>query len=248
MRGLRRLTVVQAKLFLREPAAFFFTLVLPIVLLLVFGSIFGNEPNPTFNPNAGYIDQAVPGLAAMIIATLGLIGLPINLATAREMGVLRRFHATPIRPWVIIASDILVGFAMALVGMALLVVAASVLYRLQFPDSWWKVLTGFVLGAFSFFALGYVIASLSPTPRVAQTVGMALFFPMLFFSGAAMPRAIMPETVQQLSEFLPMTHVVDLLQGLWFDASWSTHLLELAVLLGLLIAGAAISARAFRWE
>src|SRR6185503_729280 len=121
MRGLGKLTLVQFKLFLREPAAFFFTLVFPALLLVLFGAIFGNTPNPQFNPNFGYIDTEVPALAGIIIGTVSLMGVPVATATAREHKILRRYRSTPISPLTYLAADVTVTFCVALGGMVLLI-------------------------------------------------------------------------------------------------------------------------------
>lgn len=248
MRALVQLVRVNALLFLREPAALFFTLVFPMLLLVVFGVIFGNEPGQFGPPGIGYLDVQVPALAGLIIGTTGLIGIPTGTATMRELGVFRRYRATPVRPTLILASDIIVNLGLALVGLTLLVALGRALFGLRVAGSWPIVLAGFAFAACAFFALGYLIASLSPTARVAQTVGMGLFFPMMFVSGAAFPRQMMPETVRQVADVLPLTHVVSFLQGLWAGRSWLAFPTELAWLTGLLVVGTAVSARFFQWE
>jgi ABC-2 type transport system permease protein len=87
-----------------------------------------------------------------------------------------------------------------------------------------------------------------PTARTAQVVSMVLLYPMLILSGAAWPRELMPASVQQISAFLPLTYVVNLLRGLWIGEAWGTHLLDVGVLGVMLLLGIIISARTFRWE
>jgi len=248
MRGITKLVQVQFKLFLREPAAFFFTLIFPAMLLLLFGAIFGNDPDPQFNPDFGYIDMQVPGMAAIIIGTVGLMGIPVATANAREQGVLRRYRATPLHPAAYLVADVVVYFGTALAGMVILILLAKVLYGLRFGGDWWSVSAAFVLSALAFIAVGYLIAGLASTARVAQVVGQIVFFPMMFLSGAAMPREIMPETVRRVSDALPLTYVVNLLQGLWRGEGWGDHLFPATILIGMLIVGAAVSSRVFRWE
>ena len=248
MRGIAKLAWVQAKLFVREPSALFFTLVFPTLLLIVFGFIFGNEPLTQWGLEVGYIDIQVPALAAIIIGSLGLIGIPIATASERELGVLRRYRATPMRPLTFIVAQVAVQLAVCLIGMALLVGLGLVFYGLRFHGSPAAVLAAFLLSALAFFACGYLIASLSPTARVAQTVGMALFFPLMFLSGAAMPRQIMPERVRAFTDWLPLTQVVEFLQGLWQGGRFADHGGELAWLVAMLLVGTAVSVRFFRWE
>ncbi len=248
MKGLAQLTAVNAKLFLREPAAFFFTLVFPALLLVVFGVIFGNEPMTQWGMTIGYIDLEVPALAAIIIGSVALMSIPIATSTAREQGILRRFRATPVATLTLIASEVIVYLAMCIAGMAVLVVLGRLFFDLRFSGSWPVVIAGFALSAIAFFALGYVIASLSPSARVAQAVGMSIFFPAMFLSGAALPRQIMPADVVALSDWLPLTQVVTLLQGIWFGKPLLDHATELAWLAAMLLVGTVVSVRFFRWE
>lgn len=248
MRGLRALCLIQTRLFLREPAAFFFTLVFPCLLLILFGAIFGNRPMTQWGLDVGYVDMQVPALASIIIGSVGLIGIPIATAAAREMRVLRRYRATPVSPLTIIAADVLVNFAMSSVGMTLLVLLGKALFGLQFSGSWPVMIAVFTFSAFAFFALGYLVASLSPTARVAQTVGMATFFPLMFLSGAAMPHQIMPAKVLRVAEALPLTHVVKLLQTSWMGEPLAGRGPELLWLFAILGVGTAVSVRFFRWE
>ena len=248
MRAFWKLVIVQSKLFFREPAAFFFTLVFPVLLLVIFGAIFGNEIDPQYNSQYGYIDSEVPGLTGIIIATVALLGIPINTATLREQRILRRFRATPLSPLLYLMADLVVYFGMALLGMILLVIVATLLFNLRFGGNWLSVLLAFTLAALSFFAAGYLVASLAPTSRVASVIGNILFFPMMFLSGATLPLEIMPERVRQVSDLLPLTHVVRLLQGLWFGGTFREHLAEVALLLLILVGGATISVKVFRWE
>lgn len=248
MNALGQLVLTGFRLFIREPAAFFFTLVFPVLLLALFGVIFGNEPNPAWGTTFGYIDFEVPALAAIIIGNVALMAIPIATATARENGVLRRYRSTPVRPVTLFAADLTVYLGMSVAGMAILVVAAKLFFGLRFSGSWALVAVCFVFAAMAFIAVGYLIASLSPTVRVAQTVGMVAFFPMMFLSGAAMPRQIMPEKVVAVSDFLPLTHVVTLLQGVWFGRPLSEHAPQVLWLTALLAIGGLVSLRFFRWE
>lgn len=248
MHAFLKLFLVHVKLFLREPAAFFFTLAFPALLLVVFGSIFGNTPDPGFNPNYGYIDTQVPAMAGIIIGTVSLMGVPIATATAREYKILRRYRSTPLSPLTYLAADVAVNFSLALAGMSLLIVIAKVFYGLRFGGSWLSVLAAFTLSALAFLTAGYLVASLAPTARVAQVIGQAAYFPMMFISGAAMPREILPESVRRVSDVLPLTFVVKLLQGLWYGEAWGGYLVETVLLLAMAIGGAILASRVFRWE
>jgi len=247
MKSLLKLTWMEVKLFLREPIGAFFTLVFPLMMLFLFGSIYGNTPTLMFG-GQGTIDISVPAYTAMIIATSGLLSISITMAAQREQGILRRLRTTPINPFIILAAQVIVVFLMTCLGMLLLIVAGKLVYNLRFNGNALSVLAGFVLCSLSFFALGFILAGLMPTARTAQVVGMVLLYPMLFLSGAGIPRELLPDAIQKVAKFLPLTYVVNLLRGLWIGDSWDSHWLDVGVLTGMLLLAIIISVKTFRWE
>ena len=247
MRGFRKLTLVNLKLYLREPIATFFTLAFPPLLVVLFGAMYGNDPSPMFG-GYGSMDVAMPAYTAMILGTVGLLGVPITISGYRESGVLRRFQATPMRPLTYILADIVANLVTTLLGMMGLVIIGWLLYRVQFEGQVMAVILAVAFCGLAMFSIGYLIAGLAPGARTAQVIGMVIFYPMMFLSGASIPLEVMPETIQRIADFLPLTYVVRLLRGLWFGDAWGEHLLETAVLAGVLVVCTALAARFFRWE
>ena len=247
MRALWKLTFNQIKLYLREPIALFFTLAYAPMMLVLFAAIYGNEPEELFG-GLGTVDVSVPAYIGLIIISVGLMSIPIATSSSRESGVLRRFRVTPLSPALYLISDVLVYFLMTLIGVILLVLVGKFGYAMRFDGNWLSILAGFSLSALAVFACGYLIAGLAPTARIAQTVGMVIAFPMMFLSGATIPLAVLPDGVRAVSRFLPVTHVVTLMQGLWKGDAWSGHLTEVVILLGVLAVGVILAAKTFRWE
>ena len=247
MLAFQKLTIVQAKLYLREPMSAFFTLLFGPSLLLLLGFIFGNEPSAATG-NLGYLDQSVPAYMAIIISIVGLTAVPISSAIRREAGVLRRFSATPLRPLTYFLTDVLVPFLMTLVGILLLVLVGTVVFGVRFEGNLFSLFAGIILGACAFFALGYALVGLVPSARAAVIIGNVVLYPLMIFSGAMVPLQVMPEAVRTISRFLPLTHLVALLRGLWLGQGWGDFLTEVAVLAGVAIVGTVIVARTFRWE
>jgi ABC-2 type transport system permease protein len=247
VKALLKLIWVEFKLYMRQPQAAFFALVFPLLLLFMFGSIYGNKPTPFFGGH-GMVDVSTPAYIAIIMGSTGLMSISIIVSTYRERGVLRRFRAAPVHPTAIIGSQVAVNFVMTLAG-ALVLVAGSVLaYHMRFTGSVWAVFAGFTLSTLSFFAIGFVVASVSRTSRIAQILAMLLYFPNIFLSGATVPKEIFPPAMRLVSKAVPMTYVVNLLQGLWFGSPWGKHITEVVVLAALLVVGVVLSAKTFRWE
>jgi ABC-2 type transport system permease protein len=246
-RGLVPMLVVQAKLYVREPIATFFTVAFAPLMLVLFGLIYGNEPNDLFD-GRGSMDVTVPSYMALVIVTVGLIGIPIQTATNRELGVLRRYRVTPLRPLTYLVADVAAYYVMTLIGVVLLIVVGRLAFGVRLEGSVPAVLAGFTLSALSFFALGYLVASLASSARVAQTIGMVLAFPMMFLSGASLPLELLPPGLRRVADFIPLTYVVRLMRGLWFGEPWASLRLDIAVLAAILVAATAVSARVFRWQ
>jgi len=247
MKSLLKMTWMESKLFLREPASAFFTLVFPLIYLFMYGLISGNTPTP-MSDGRGAIDLAIPTLTAVIISMTGLMSVTITLTTYREKGILRRLATTPIRPLVVLVAQVIVIFAMTCLGMLLLITIGKLVYQVRFDGNALSMFAGFVLSSLSFFGIGFILAGTMSTVRSAWAVAMILIYPMLLLSGAFFPVDMLPEIVQKISTFIPMTYVVNLLTGLWFGESWGQHTTDVIVLTAMLVVGVIISVKLFRWE
>jgi ABC-2 type transport system permease protein len=239
MKTLAKLTWIEVKLFAREPIAVVFAFAFPLVVLLVLAGAFGSEPDPDFG-GVGGIDYYVPGYLAVVIASIGLIALPVHLASLRERGVLRRLRASSVSMTSVFGAQTAVHVAMAALGGVVLLVAASLVYDVHAPSSVAGVTLGFGVGALSFVALGFLLGSLAPTARAAQGIGLVLFFPMWLLSGAGPPRGVMTQTMRQLSDLLPLTRVVTAIQEPWLGTGSNAS--ELIVLSALFAVAVALSA------
>lgn len=246
-RPARELFAIEVKLFLREPFAIFFTLGMPLMMMIVFSSVFGDEV-------AGYEDFTVadliqPAAVATILGYLGLMGIPIALAEYREMGVLRRFKASPLGIWSLMAAHLAVQFVFFVVGSAVVIGASALLFGTRFRGDLLAFLGVALTSALAMFAIGFLLVGLTRGARTAQAVGVGLFFPMLFLSGATIPRSEFPDWLFALSEFVPLSMVVDNLGAAWIGMPFAGDN-WLAVLYLLVIAGAAalFSKRLFRWD
>lgn len=248
MKSLVKMSWMEAKLFLREPVGAFFTLVFPLIMLFIFGSVYSNVPAGPGSGGPAGISNLIPAFMAMVIGITGLMSVTITLATYRENGILRRLRTTPVSPLIVMAAQVAVVFTMTALGTVLLVAAGNLVYQTRFDGSILSMIAGFALSSLSFFGIGFVLAGTLPTARTAQVVAMVLLYPMLILSGAAWPRELMPDAVQKVSAFLPLTYVVNLLRGLWMGQPWSDHLLDVSVLVGLLLLGIIVSVKTFQWE
>jgi ABC-2 type transport system permease protein len=247
MRGFGKLLLIDIKLYLREPISVFFTLAFAPMLVLIFGTIYGNTPSPIFNGH-GSMDATVPAYMALIIGSVGIMSIAINICSQRESGTLRRFQASPLHPLAYILADVVCNLIVTILGLACLLVVAFLAFHVRMAGSILNVSLAVLLGSLSMFSIGYLIASLMPTARAGQIVGMAIFYPMMFLSGAGLPIEIMGSTMQKIARFLPLSYVVTLIKGMWYGDPWSAHGLDIVVLIGIMIVCLVIASRLFKWK
>ena len=237
------MTKTELKLFLRDPMAMFFTLLFPLMMLFLFGSIFGNEPDPGLGGRGRR--RLGPRLPRRLIAHQrhhGAANQPGHLPGRRSPAPV---PGDPLRPSVVLGAQVAVGLNVRRVSSALLG-SGLIFFGLHLPENPGILLVAILLSAASIFAFGFILASVLPNARTAQSVAMVVFFPMMFLSGAALPRPLLSETIQDVAQALPLTHVVTLLDDAWSGAGWNPA--AMLVLVGVLVAGVTLSARLFRWE
>ncbi len=233
-------------LYLREPSAFFFTLVFPLLMMLLFASMWGNDPFP--GEEYGYVDFSVPAFMGLVMATSFIMSLTTSMAAYREKGVLKRFRAAPATPSSILIGQLSAVFAITVAGVILLLIAGIVFYDLRFLGNFFEFVFAFLLSAGSIAALGFIPASLAPTARSGVVIANIMYFPMLFLSGAALPWFMLPDLMKKISLVFPLTHAIKLMQGVWLGGHFWDYPVHLAVLTGFVFAGLFVSVRYFRWE
>jgi ABC-2 type transport system permease protein len=246
MQGLLKLTWVETKLYLREPGVYF-GLALPVILILVFGTLYGNTPN-SFTGGHGPMDVYTPAYIAMMIASYSFFSLPITIINYRERGILFRLKATPLRPQVILASHIGANFLMTTACSVIIVLLVREFYDVHITLSILNVFVAYLLGVISIFSFGFLLASLIPSVRIASILNSILFGITLYLSGILLPLTIFPPTLRNFLQILPLTHVVILLQDLWLGGSWSDHWVNVLALLGITIVCLFLSTKLFRWR
>jgi ABC-2 type transport system permease protein len=249
MRTLRKMTWVEVKLLVREPLTLIFTFAFPLLVLLVLGQVFGNTPDPqqpeVFR-NVGPMDYYLPGYIGLSIAAIGLIALPVHLASYRERGVLKRLRASGISARTVVGAQAIVAALAAFAGATTLVIVGFAVHHVHAPESLLGVLLGFVASLACFAAIGVLLGAVMPSARAAQGIGLMLFFAMMFLSGTDGPREILGDVMRSIGEAFPLTHSFIVMQDPWIG--FGINEARLAIVLGVTVAAGVAAVRAFRWE
>ena len=229
-----------------------FTFAFPFFMLVVLAGVFGNEVDLT-DPEAvedwrgvGPVDYYAPAYVALVLASIGLIALPMRLATYRERGVLRRFQAAGMPQLVVIGSQVVVAVVLVIVGAVGIALAARVFYGAMLPESWLASVAAFAMGTVCFIAIGLALGAVMPTARAAQGAGIILFFVMMMLSGAGPPRGVLTPSMRLVSDALPLTHVILTLQEPWLGFGWDEA--ASAVIVAVTAGASIVASRYFRWD
>jgi ABC-2 type transport system permease protein len=246
MNGFNRLAYIETKLFLREKVATLAVFGLPIALVIGFGLIPGfGKPQKGLSDQIGTEYIAAIGVG-IVLATLGLNGVPMVIAQYRERGILRRLAVTPVRPLTLLVAKLVVWAVAAVLSVALVVGVVRVAFHVPLPVAPGWFIGSLLLAIASLFAVGMCVAAVAPTARTATGLGMLLFFPNLFFAGIYFPTEEMSPTMRQIGNFTPLGAALHAVRDSWMGID--PRLEYLGIMAAWTLAAGAMAARFFRWE
>jgi ABC-2 type transport system permease protein len=248
LRGLWKLTWIEIKIFLREPLGAFGTIGVPVLVFLVLGRVVGGRPSPPSLAASSFIHVGLPVLASLLIAISAVLSLVTIISIYREGGILKRLRATPLRPQTILTAHVIVKLMLTAATLALMVLAGKRYYPIGVHVRVFSFTIALLISTWSILSIGFLIASIVPTARFAQTVGAIILYPMIAISGLFTPVESLPPVLHALARVLPLTYAVPLLQGIWNGDAWSAHVGDVAALAVVFVVATALSAKVFRWE
>jgi len=169
--------------FRRNPAATFFTIVFPVMFLVIFGFVFGNED---FTPDGNTVKVAtfiVPGILALSIVSATFVNLAMTQVFRREFGQLKRLRGTPLSPFAYIVGQILAALVIVIFMTVLVTVIGRLFFGVEFNLSSIGIFALSVLiGTVAFSALGLAITAVISNQDSAPAVTNAAVFPLYFVS------------------------------------------------------------------
>jgi ABC-2 type transport system permease protein len=239
---------IEFRLFLREPAAVFFTFAFPGVWIAFFGILY-EEPlggGPLSN-----VHYMLPGAIGLVIVATAFMGLTAILVEYKELGIFRRYRITPLGFPALMLGFILSNLVSAAVGIVVVFMVAIFGFNvpLKYLGPISHLILVILLGLFTFFSLSFAIASLIKSARSASAVTTMIFMPMIFLSEFFIPINQMPQWLQPIAKVLPLTPLNQILREIiCFGGTILGSTLELVILLGWLGFALVISVFFFKWE
>jgi ABC-2 type transport system permease protein len=238
--------------FLRNRQSRFFTLVLPVLFLVIFASVFGGGHHTVPVPG-GRIDTSVyyvPGIITLGIIAAAFVNLVTSVTAQRETGVLKRRRATPVPAAAVIAGRALTAVVVALGITGVLLAIGWAAYGAHVPARTAPALVvTVVVGTLAFCCLGYALASIIRNEDAAQPITQAVMLPLYFISGVFVSVTVLPNWLVDVAGVFPVRHLAAALlvaynphtSGSGFAAT------DLLVVAAWGVGGLLVALRRFRW-
>lgn len=236
----------QQRLFWRSREAAFFTFVLPIVFLVLIGSVYGSSEVEGIRGST----YLLAGLLGYSVIATAFAGLAITIVLRRESGVLKRVRGTPLPTAVYLGA--VIGSMLVVIALGAL---AQVLVGRFVVDAGWperpvELAVALLLGAGAFAALGLAITGAIRSAEGSSALVNALYLPLVFISGVFFSVESLPAFLQAVADVSPLTYLLRLVRECVVATGdgLAGSLEEIAVLAAWGLAGVAVAARVFRWE
>lgn len=210
--------------------------------------LFEVKQTPTTTANLSQLDYMVSGLLGFAILSMGIFGLANQLPAEKKNGNLRRIRATPFTQMQLIFGTLIYYGVIALLSLALMLIAALTVFNFDMRGDWLQLGVFLTVAIALMLGFGLLIGGWAKNENQSAVLANAISFPLMFLSGVFFPRYLMPEWLQGITGYLPLSPIVD---GIRYITTESASLLDLGPQLAIigvwLVVIYALAIRLFRW-
>jgi ABC-2 type transport system permease protein len=207
------------------------------------------EQKATKTTNLSRFDYTVAGIIGFSMMSLAIFGMANGFPAEKKSGALRRMRATPLRASQLILATALEYLLIGTITVILMLVVATLLFDFNMRGSYLTLLIFELIGIFSLFGFGMAIGGWAKNENQSAPLSNLVAFPMMFLTGVFFPTYLMPQWLQNISHFLPLTPIID---GIRMITTENASLLTLGPQLAIIGAWTLIiytvAFRVFRWE
>jgi ABC-2 type transport system permease protein len=194
-------------------------------------------------------DYTFSGILGFTILSLGIFGPTTVFPRLKQKGVLRRYHTTTLKVWQYFTGNVLSNAFVGILALIVMFTAAVLVFDLNMRGSY--LLLGFVVafGTILMFGIGLALGGWAKNENQAAPMAQLITLPMMFLSGVFFPTFLMPELLQSITKFIPLTPIIDSIRLIITEnasvADLSSQLTIMAVWTVIIYL---IAFKVFRWE
>ena len=236
----------ELKLSLRDMNMPIFAVMMPLVIFIILGIIYGTKPAYD-GADYTFLEQSFGAVSAVAICASGLMGLPLVVSGLREMKILKRLRVTPVSPVFVLGVELSMYIVYCAVSL-LTLSAAALLWGVRLRGSLPAFLGSWLLTMFSTLSIGMLAGGVAKDTKQASVIASVLYFPMLVFSGTTLPVEVMPPVMQKIVGFFPLTQGLTMMKNTFLGISTGSVLLPIGVMVGVAAFCTLLAVRFFRWE
>lgn len=207
------------------------------------------EQKATQTANLSQFDYTFSGLIGFTLLSMGIFGLANGLPADKKAGFLRRLRATPLKASQLIHGTLLNYIVIGIISIALMMAVGMMLFNFEMRGDWLSFTIFMLLGMAVMLGFGLAIGGWAKNEYQAAPLSNLIAFPLMFLSGTFFPRFIMPEWLQNLTTYLPLTPIID---GIRYITTEGYTLFQLGPQLAILAVWGIviyfIAIKVFRWE
>jgi ABC-2 type transport system permease protein len=252
--GLAR-TGIEVKEFFRRRDSFIFTFAFPVIMLFIFGSVFGDE----IAPGVSFTQYFVAGMVASGVVLSSFQSLAISIAVERDDGTLKRLRGTPMPPSSYFLGKIGLVLVTSVIQMAILLAVGALAFGLSLPTDpalWLRFAWVFVLGTTAGTTLGLAYSSVPRSAHSAAAVVSPVVIVLQFISGVFFVFTELPGWMQTVGSFFPLKWLAQGMRSVFLppsfeaaEVSGSWQLPQTALILAAwTVVAVVICLRTFRWQ
>lgn len=249
MSALLSQTYWEQKSYWRNPAAAAFTFAFPLLFLVIFTAINGNETIHLNGGNVKFAQFYVPAILAFGLISATYTNLAFIVSRRRDTGILKRVRGTPLRPIVYLGAMGVSAIIVSLILSALVIALGLFVYGITFPGRYLGLVVTTALGALCFGSLGVAVSTFVPNQDAAPAIVNFVLLPLLFISGT-FGKIEDGSTLAKIANVFPIRHLNQQMLAVFNPFASGTGIVAThsAMLIGWGLLGLVVSLDRFRWE
>ena len=194
-------------------------------------------------------DYTFSGILGFTLLSLGIFGPTTVFPRLKQRGVLRRYHMTTIKVWQYFVGNVFSNAFVGILAVAVMFVAALTIFDLNMRGSYLNLLVVVLLGVTMLFGIGLALGGWAKNETQAAPLAQSGTLPMMFLSGVFFPTFLMPEMLQKVTQFIPLTPIIDSMRLIITENASLVDLSSQMLIMGAwTVVIYFIAFKVFRWE